>query len=78
VSQDRRLYIVRGQAAHGVITHRCPTAEFALDSLKRFKRENMESIIVLDLDGVPLTLGELEIVSAQATLQKRSGLDDLA
>jgi hypothetical protein len=72
VSQDRRFYIVRGRAKHGLITHRCPTIEFALQSLERFTREGFADICILDPDGAPLTPTKLKALGEKAATKRPS------
>lgn len=63
MSSPRRFYVVRGKAAHGSITHRCPTAELALDTLRRFERDAVRDVSLLDPDGLPLSPGRLEALA---------------
>ena len=60
MSPARRFYVVRGKATHGSITHKCPTAELALDTLRRFARDAVQDVSVLDPDGLPLSPAGLE------------------
>ncbi len=63
MSPARRFYVVRGKAKHGRITHKCPTAELALDTLRRFERDAVQDVSLLDLDGLPLSPAGLEALA---------------
>ena len=67
MNQHRRFYVVRGKATHGRITHKCPTLELALDTLRRFERDAMSDIAIHDPDGAPLTPAALEALAAGLT-----------
>lgn len=60
MSRDRRFFVVRGKASHGSITHKCPTAAMALETLRRFEREAVQDVTLHDPDGSPLTPEALE------------------
>lgn len=53
--EQRRLYVVWGAAKNGIITYKCPTAEWALRKLRDFQAAGRQDITVSDLDGVSLT-----------------------
>ena len=55
----RRPYVVRGVAKHGIITYRCPTADWALRKLRDFEAAERQDITVTDPDGVLLTEADL-------------------
>ncbi|MCJ2068139.1 hypothetical protein MKK75_04820 [Methylobacterium sp. J-030] len=56
---QRRLYVVRGAAKNGIITYKCPTAEWALRKLRDLKTAERQDITVTDPDGAQLTEAEL-------------------
>ena len=56
---ERRFYVVRGTAKNGVITYRCPTADWALRKLRDFEAAERKDITVTDPDGVMLTGADL-------------------
>ena len=56
---ERRLYVVRGVARHGIITYRCPTADWALRKLRDFEAAERQDITVTDPDGVSLIEADL-------------------
>ncbi|MCJ2136638.1 hypothetical protein MKK69_21750 [Methylobacterium sp. J-026] len=56
---QRRLYVVRGAAKNGIITYKCPTAEWALRKLRDFKAAGRQDITITDPDGVSLTEADL-------------------
>ena len=57
--EQRRLYVVRGAAQNGIITYKCPTAEWALRKLRDFKAADRRDITVTDPDGTLLTEADL-------------------
>ena len=54
-----RLYIVRGATAHGSVTYKCPTANWALRKLRDFTAAERRDITVVGPDGVLLTEADL-------------------
>jgi hypothetical protein len=56
---QRRLYVVQGAARNGIVTYKCPTAEWALRELRDFKAADRQDITVTDPDGTPLTEADL-------------------
>lgn len=67
MNRDRRFFVVRGKASHGSITHKCPTAAMALETLRRFEREAVQDVTLHDPEGGPLTPEALETLVAGAT-----------
>ncbi len=63
MSPVRRFYVVRGKATHGSITHKCPTAELALDTLRRFERDAVQDVSLHGPDGLPLSPAGLEALA---------------
>ena len=57
--EQRNVYVVRGAAKNGIITYKCPTAEWALRKLRDFKAAERQDITVTDPDGAPLTEADL-------------------
>lgn len=57
--EQHRLYIVRSAAKNGIITYKCPTADWALRKLRDFKAAGRQNITVTDPDGAPLTEADL-------------------
>ena len=57
--EQRRVYVVRGAAKNGIITYKCPTAEWALRKLRDFKAAERQDITVTDPNGALLTETEL-------------------
>ncbi len=55
MTQARRFYVVSGKASHGSITHKCPTAGMALETLHRFTLDAVQNITIYDPDGLPLS-----------------------
>lgn len=62
MTQQRRLYTVKGRASHGSITHLCPTADLALDTMRRFQREAVQDILLLDQAGLAISPADLEAI----------------
>ena len=62
----RRFYVVSGRASHGSITHKCPTAAMALETLHRFTQDAVQGITIFDPDGLPLSQEALTSLSAGA------------
>ena len=65
--EQRRVYVVRGAAKNGIITYRCPTADWALRKLRDLQAAERQDITVTDPDGVPVTEEEL------VAIMERSG-----
>jgi hypothetical protein len=78
VSQDRRFYVVRGKATHGSITHKCPTAALALDTLRRFERDSVQEVSLHGPDGSPLSPDGLEALATATAPQPEAGAVALA
>lgn len=57
--EARRLYVVRGFTAHGSVTYKCPTAEWALRKVRDFTAAERRDITVLGPDGTLLTEADL-------------------
>ncbi|MCJ2016701.1 hypothetical protein MKK84_04550 [Methylobacterium sp. E-065] len=57
--EQRRLYIVRSAAKNGIITYKCPTAEWALRKLRDFEAAGRQNITVTDPDDGPLTEADM-------------------
>ncbi|WP_267427033.1 hypothetical protein [Methylobacterium sp. GC_Met_2] len=57
--EQRCRYVVRGAAKNGIITYKCPTADWALRKLRDFKTADRQDITVTDPDGTPLSEAEL-------------------
>jgi hypothetical protein len=57
--EQRRVYVVRGAAKNGIITYKCPTADWALRKLRDFKAAERQDITVTDPNGALLTEAEL-------------------
>jgi hypothetical protein len=62
-SGQRRFYTVRGKASHGLVTHLCPTVEMAIDTLKRFQREEVRDLSSFDPEGRPVSQADLEAIA---------------
>ncbi|GJD35462.1 hypothetical protein [Methylobacterium aerolatum] len=65
MSTARRFYVVSGRASHGAITHKCPTAGMALDTLRRFTQDAVQNITILDPDGLPLSEEALTVLGEE-------------
>ncbi|MCJ2138065.1 hypothetical protein MKK69_29130 [Methylobacterium sp. J-026] len=57
--EQRRLYVVRGAARNGIVTYKCPTADWALRKLRDFRDAERQDITVTDPDGVSVTEADL-------------------
>ncbi|WP_267360050.1 MULTISPECIES: hypothetical protein [unclassified Methylobacterium] len=57
--EQRCRYVVRGAAKNGIVTYKCPTADWALRKLRDFKAADYQNIIVTDPDGALLTEADL-------------------
>lgn len=65
MSDDPRLpYTVRGERKDGVVTFRCPTAEWALRKLADYEKAGYINITVTGSDSTPLSEAELNVIVA--------------
>ncbi|MBE7198974.1 MAG: hypothetical protein INR70_14395 [Parafilimonas terrae] len=74
MNRDRRFFVVRGKASHGSITHKCPTAAMALETLRRFEREAVQDVILHDPEGRSLTPEALEALVTGAAAPEATAL----
>lgn len=74
MNRDRRFFVVRGKASHGSITHKCPTAAMALETLRRFEREAVQDVTLYDPDGSSLTPEVLEALVTGAASPETTAL----
>lgn len=56
---QRRPYVVRGIAKNGIVTYRCPTADWALRKLRDSQTAERRDITVTGPDGMSLTEADL-------------------